>query len=156
MFRLKSLRHSVVLAALCLAACSNPEPPAGGWRLDVERTLAANEASMLAELTDSSPEAQAPAREVIQKTYSNFECTMKLNPDGTFRVRMLLKPEGGGLGAAPPVKGTWQAEGETITLTNRDERGREFVHRGTWTPTALELDWMAVDNTRQFLFARDE
>jgi hypothetical protein len=143
------LRHGALGAILLVPfACSGSSSPAvGTWTIDSKATFDA----VSAELKASVPEAQqAMMLQMMQGVMDSMQVEFTLNGDQTFASTMKASPPpipgAAAKAEAQDVKGTWQADGNSITLTTTHFDGKERVEKMTGTLDGATLK--IVDNSQ--------
>jgi hypothetical protein len=137
-----------VLAAVpvlaLVAACADDGSVAGTYELD---TAAFREA-MRATVTPAM-KADAARMEQFEAAVQQSRVTITLAPDG--RATVVTR----GVEGASTETGTWGLDADTITLTTRDEAGKQSVRRGQRAGATLTIaDEMVAGDPVRMTFTK--
>lgn len=108
-----------------LFACGGGSPAVGTWKLESDATLDANE--------DQMANQPAAAREMMEGMFDEMSVTVTLESGGTMSGDMRMRDPMSGEAQESSMEGTWELDGDELTLTTTERDGEEVEEEGTAT-----------------------
>lgn len=123
------LRRSVLSLALVslVPACGGASAAAGSYEIDKPAFRASLESVM-------PPEAKSQP-EMLNKMLEGVQGTMELRADGTASFAFQMPPM-----VDQKATGTWKQEGSTLTLTTKDDKGKEDTAKAQWADGRIKME----------------
>jgi hypothetical protein len=127
----KLLSLALLGSFVALAACGGKSGVVGKWTIDMPAVEKMMADEMRKHMGDLAGPMLAEAKE--QKTVAGMKVEVEFKKDNTFQTSMSISAMGESMAASS--KGTWQLEGEKLTLTTTEVDGKPQSSPETTTAT---------------------